>query len=50
MNNIEKGKLGEEIAAKYIVSKGGKILQNKNWRSGFNCFNKWRTCFCGSKK
>ena len=25
MNNIEKGKLGEEIAAKYIVSKGGNI-------------------------
>ena len=27
MNNIEKGKLGEEIAAKYIVSKGGKIIE-----------------------
>lgn len=27
MNNIEKGKLGEEIAAEYIVSKGGKIIE-----------------------
>ena len=32
MNNIEKGKLGEKIALKYIVSKGGKIIE-KNYRT-----------------
>ena len=32
MNNIEKGKLGEEIALKYIISKGGKIIE-KNYRT-----------------
>ncbi|MCC3864840.1 YraN family protein [Terrisporobacter petrolearius] len=32
MNNIEKGKLGEEIAFKYIISKGGKIIE-KNYRT-----------------
>ncbi|MDU4859640.1 MAG: YraN family protein [Terrisporobacter othiniensis] len=31
MNNIEKGKLGEEIALKYIISKGGKVIE-KNYR------------------
>ena len=32
MNNIQKGKLGEEIALKYITSKGGKIIE-KNYRT-----------------
>lgn len=32
MNNIEKGKLGENIALKYIVSKGGKIIE-QNYRT-----------------
>lgn len=32
MNNIEKGKLGEEIALKYIISKGGKIIE-RNYRT-----------------
>lgn len=32
MNNIEKGKLGEEIAFKYILSKGGKVIE-KNYRT-----------------
>lgn len=32
MNNIQKGKLGEEIALKYIVSKGGKIIE-KNYKT-----------------
>jgi len=32
MNNIEKGKLGEEIASKYIISKGGKVIE-KNYRT-----------------
>lgn len=32
MNNIEKGKLGEEIALKYIISKGGKVIE-KNYRT-----------------
>jgi len=32
MNNIEKGKLGEEIAFKYIISKGGKVIE-KNYRT-----------------
>ncbi len=27
MNNIEKGRLGEQIASKYIASKGGKIIE-----------------------
>ena len=30
MNNVQKGKLGEEIAQKYLISKGGKILE-KNY-------------------
>lgn len=32
MNNIEKGKLGEEIALKYIISKGGRIIE-RNYRT-----------------
>ncbi|WP_455538212.1 YraN family protein [Terrisporobacter sp.] len=32
MNNIEKGKLGEEIALKYIISKGGRIIE-QNYRT-----------------
>ena len=32
MNNIEKGRLGEEIALKYISSKGGTIVE-KNYRT-----------------
>ena len=32
MNNIEKGKLGEEIASRYIISKGGKIIE-RNYRT-----------------
>ena len=32
MNNIEKGKLGEEIALKYILSKGGNVIE-KNYRT-----------------
>ena len=32
MNNVQKGKLGEEIAQKYLISKGGKILE-KNYRT-----------------
>ena len=32
MNNIEKGKLGEDVALKYIISKGGKIIE-KNYRT-----------------
>ncbi|MEG0050724.1 MAG: YraN family protein [Terrisporobacter sp.] len=32
MNNIEKGNLGEEIALKYLLSKGGKIIE-KNYRT-----------------
>ena len=32
MNNIEKGKLGEEIASKYIISKGGKVIE-QNYRT-----------------
>lgn len=32
MNNIEKGKLGEEIAFKYILSKGGRVIE-KNYRT-----------------
>ncbi len=32
MNNIEKGKLGEEIASKYIISKGGKVME-RNYRT-----------------
>ena len=32
MNNIEKGKLGEEMALKYIISKGGKIIE-RNYRT-----------------
>lgn len=32
MNNIEKGKFGEEVALKYITSKGGKIIE-KNYRT-----------------
>lgn len=32
MNNIQKGRLGEEIALKYIVSKGGKIIE-KNYKT-----------------
>lgn len=32
MNNIEKGKLGESIALKYIISKGGKIIE-QNYRT-----------------
>ncbi len=32
MNNIEKGKLGEEIASRYIISKGGRIIE-KNYRT-----------------
>lgn len=32
MNNIEKGKLGEEIALKYIISKGGKVIE-QNYRT-----------------
>ena len=32
MNNIEKGKLGEEIALKYIISKGGKVIE-RNYRT-----------------
>lgn len=32
MNNIEKGKLGEEIASKYIISKGGKVIE-RNYRT-----------------
>lgn len=32
MNNIEKGKIGEEIALKYLISKGGKIIE-KNYRT-----------------
>lgn len=34
MNNIQKGKLGEEIATNYLVSKGAKILQN-NYKLNF---------------
>ena len=32
MNNIEKGKLGEEIASRYIKSKGGIIIE-QNYRT-----------------
>ena len=32
MNNIEKGRLGEEIALKYIISKGVTIVE-KNYRT-----------------
>lgn len=32
MNNIEKGKFGEEVALKYIISKGGKVIE-KNYRT-----------------
>ena len=32
MNNIEKGKLGEKMALKYIISKGGKIIE-RNYRT-----------------
>ena len=32
MNNVEKGKLGEEIASKYIISKGGKVIE-QNYRT-----------------
>ena len=32
MNNIEKGKLGEEIAFKYILSRGGNVIE-KNYRT-----------------
>ena len=32
MNNMEKGRLGEEIALKYIISKGGTIVE-KNYRT-----------------
>lgn len=32
MNNIEKGKLGEKIALKYIISKGGKVVE-RNYRT-----------------
>ncbi|WP_434796835.1 YraN family protein [Terrisporobacter vanillatitrophus] len=32
MNNIEKGKIGEKIALKYIISKGGKIIE-QNYRT-----------------
>ena len=32
MNNIEKGRLGEEIALKYIISKGGTRVE-KNYRT-----------------
>ncbi len=32
MNNIEKGKLGEELAKKYLVKKGYTIL-NMNYRN-----------------
>lgn len=32
MNNVQKGKLGEEIAQKYLISKGGKILE-KNYKT-----------------
>ena len=32
MNNIEKGKLGEEIASRYIQSKGGIIIE-QNYRT-----------------
>ena len=30
MNNIEKGRLGEEIALKYIISKGGTIVEKNS--------------------
>ena len=32
MKNIEKGRLGEESALKYIISKGGTIVE-KNYRT-----------------
>lgn len=32
MNNIEKGKIGENIALKYLISKGGTIIE-KNYRT-----------------
>ena len=32
MNNKEKGRLGEDIASKYIISKGGKIIE-QNYRT-----------------
>lgn len=32
MNNIEKGKFGEEVALKYIISKGGIVVE-KNYRT-----------------
>lgn len=32
MNNFEKGRLGEEIAFKYIVSNGGDVIE-KNYRT-----------------
>ena len=32
MNNIDNGRLGEEIALKYIISKGGTIVE-KNYRT-----------------
>lgn len=32
MNNIEKGKIGEKIALKYIISKGGKVIE-QNYRT-----------------
>lgn len=32
MNNVEKGRLGEEIAFKYIVSNGGNVIE-KNYRT-----------------
>lgn len=32
MNNIEKGRLGEDIALKYIVSKGATVIE-KNYRT-----------------
>lgn len=32
MNNMEKGRLGEDIASKYIISKGGKIIE-QNYRT-----------------
>ena len=35
MNHIEKGRRNEEIAARFLLSKGHQILE-RNWRSGKN--------------